>query len=127
MNGLVLRLLPVAQDLQEELVVSKSLILKPRLSEKAFALSEQKNTYVFDVPAGANRHTVANAVASQYEVGVTSVKIANTAPKPLRAYKKRGRNIAGRRAGVRKAYVTLKEGDKIPIFSSNEGNEEVKK
>ena len=118
MNGLVLRLLPVAQDLQEELVVSKSLILKPRLSEKAFALSEQKNTYVFDVPAGANRHTVANAVASQYEVGVTSVKIANTAPKPLRAYKKRGRNIAGRRAGVRKAYVALKEGDRLPLFAS---------
>ena len=107
--------------------MTKTLVLKPRLSEKAFALSEQKNLYVLDVPASANRHTVANAVASQSEVGVTSVKIANTAPKPLRAYKKRGRNIAGRRAGVRKAYVTLKEGDKIPIFSSNEGNEEVKK
>ncbi|MBI2009082.1 50S ribosomal protein L23 [Candidatus Saccharibacteria bacterium] len=107
--------------------MSKSLTLKPRLSEKAFALSEKDNTYVFDVPVSANRHTVANAVASQYEVGVASVKIANTAPKPLRAYKKRGRNIAGRRAGVRKAYVTLKEGDKIPIFSSVEDKEGAKK
>lgn len=98
--------------------MSKSLILKPRLSEKAFALSENTNTYVFDVPTSANRHTVAYAVAGQYEVNVVSVKIANTAPKPLRTYKKRGRNIAAQRAGVRKAYVTLREGDKIPIFSS---------
>lgn len=98
--------------------MSKSLTLKPRLSEKAFALSEMVNTYVFDVPAGANRHTVADAIASQYDVGVTSVKIAKTAPRPLRAYKKRGRNIAARRAGVRKAYVTLKEGDRLPLFAS---------
>ena len=98
--------------------MSKSLLLKPRLSEKAFALSEQKNTYIFDIPASANRHTVANAVTGQYEVGVLSVRIANTAPKPQRAYKKRGRNIAGRRAGIRKAYVTLKEGDRLPLFAS---------
>ncbi len=107
--------------------MSKSLTLKPRLSEKAFALSEMVNTYVFDVPAGANRHTVADAIASQYDVGVTSVKIAKTAHRPLRAYKKRGRNIAARRSGVRKAYVTLKEGDKIPLFASSEDKSEAKK
>ncbi len=97
--------------------MSKTLLLKPRLSEKAYSLSEKGNTYVFDVPITANRHTVGNAVASQYSVSVMSVKIANTAPRPVRAYKKRGRNIVSARAGVRKAYVTLASGDKLPLFS----------
>ncbi len=98
--------------------MSKTLLLKPRLSEKAYGLSEQSNTYVFDVPISANRHTVGDAVASQYSVGVVSVKMARTAAKPLRSYKKRGRNITSSRSGVRKAYVTLKESDKLPIFAA---------
>ncbi len=100
--------------------MSKMLVLKPRLSEKAFAMSESTNTYVFDIPISANRHTVASAIASQYDVGVQSVKIANTAAKPLRAYKKRGRNISAQRPGVRKAYVTLNKGDKLPIFAGSD-------
>ncbi|OVE78493.1 hypothetical protein BVY00_02630, partial [bacterium G20] len=51
---------------------------------------------------------------------VASIKIANTAPKPLRAYKKRGRNITASKSGIRKAYVTLKEGDKLPIFATDD-------
>lgn len=100
--------------------MSKTLLLKPRLSEKAYSLSEKGNTYVFDVPITSNRHTVGNAVASQYSVSVVSVKIANTARRPVRAYKKRGRNIVGSRAGVRKAYVTLASGDKLPLFAATE-------
>ena len=107
--------------------MSKTLSLKPRLSEKAYSLSEQGNTYVFDVPISANRHTVGDAVASQYSVSVVSVKIANTASKPVRAYKKRGRNITFARAGVRKAYVTLASGDKIPVFASSDDKPEAKK
>lgn len=107
--------------------MSKTLSIKPRLSEKAYALSERSNTYVFDVPIFANRHTVGDAVASQYSVGVASVKIASTAAKPMRAYKKRGRNIASQRPGVRKAYVTLNEGDKLPFFATEENSKDDKK
>lgn len=105
----------------------KSLLLKPRLSEKAYALSEQANTYVFDIPAGANRHTVAIAIASQYEVEVQTVKITRTAAKPLRSYKKGGRNIASQRSGVKKAYVTLKEGSKLPFFAAEDKTKDGKK
>jgi ribosomal protein L23 len=100
--------------------MSKILTLKPRLSEKAYGLSEQGNVYVFDVPTTVNRHTIGDAVATQYDVGVVSVKIASTARKPIKSYKKRGRNITSSRAGVRKAYVTLKEGDKLPVFASSD-------
>lgn len=97
--------------------MSKTLLLKPRLSEKAYALSEQGNTYVFDVPTSANRHMVADAVAAQYSVSVISVKVATTAGKPVRTQTKRGRAISGGRTAVRKAYVTLASGDKLPIFA----------
>lgn len=105
----------------------KSMILKPRLSEKAYALSEHGNTYVFDVPAKVNRQMVADAVASQYDVSVVSVKMAKTAPKPMRSYKKRGRSLAAQKPGIRKMYVKLKDNDHLPIFAYLEDDSEAKK
>ncbi len=104
--------------------MSKSIVLKPRVSEKAYAMSEATNTYVFDVPSDVNKHRIADAVKAQYEVTVTDVRIANISGKEKRSYRKRGRNVVAQRSDVRKAYVTLKEGDKLPIFAAVE--EEVK-
>jgi large subunit ribosomal protein L23 len=99
----------------------KLLTLKPRISEKGYALSEQRNTYIFDVPAGANKFDVAKAVTSQYEVGVTNVRIAGVPGKAVRSYRNRGRrSISSTRSDIRKAYVTLKEGDNLPIFAAVE-------
>ena len=99
--------------------MSGSLVLKPRMSEKAYGVSEERNTYVFDVPAGANKHMVAEAVADQYKVGVRRVRIAKTAPKSRRTIRRRGRNIyRGQSSGVCKAYVTLREDETLPIFAS---------
>lgn len=102
----------------------KIVSLKPRISEKAYAQSEASNVYIFDVPADANKFDVAKAVAAQYEVGVTNVKIAAVPGKSVRAYRQRGRrSINGKRSDIRKAYVTLKEGDKLPIFAAVENPE----
>lgn len=99
--------------------MSKTLVLKPRLTEKAYAQSEVLNTYLFEVPAAVNRHAVANAVKLQYKVTVTGVRMANKPAKPRRTYRRRGRvTHHGRTAGFRKAYVTLKEGDKLPIYAA---------
>ena len=95
--------------------------LKPRVSEKAYAQSEASNVYVFDVPSDANKFDVAKAVSDQYSVGVTAVKIASVPGKSVRAYRNRGRrSINGKRSDIRKAYVTLKDGDKLPIFAAPE-------
>lgn len=104
--------------------MSKDIALKPRVSEKAYALSEQTNTYVFDVPGDVNKHRISDAVTAQYEVTVVGVRIANIAGKAKRTYRKRTRGIVSQRNDVRKAYVTLKEGDKLPVFAAVE--EEVK-
>ncbi len=104
--------------------MSKSLALKPRVSEKTYALSEQRNTYVFVVPKGASKQIVADAVARQYEVGVVGVRIAAHPAKSRRTYRRGGRvQLRGERSGLRKAYVTLKEGDKLPIFAAVEESE----
>lgn len=102
-------------------ILTKMIALKPRVSEKAYALSEQNNTYVFDVPTAANKFDIAVSVAAQFEVGVTNVRVAGVPGKALRSYRKGGRrSINSQRSDIRKAYVTLKEGDKLPIFAAVE-------
>jgi ribosomal protein L23 len=99
----------------------KLLALKPRVSEKGYALSEKVNTYIFDVPSDTNKFDISKAVASQFEVGVTNIRLASVPGKAVRSYRNRGRkSINGRRSAVRKAYVTLKAGDKLPIFAAVE-------
>jgi len=100
--------------------MSKSVILKPRMSEKAYGLSMARNTYVFDVPADANKHTVARAVSAQYEVTVVNVNVTNVKGKAKRTVRKSGRASMGRQNDIRKAYVTLKAGDSLPIFAAIE-------
>lgn len=100
--------------------MSKSVILKPRMSEKAYGLSMARNTYVFDVPSNANKHTVARAVTAQYEVAVEKVNITNIKGKPKRTVRKGGRAVMGRQNGIRKAYVTLQAGNSLPIFAAME-------
>lgn len=100
--------------------MSKTLTLKPRLSEKAYGQSESANTYVFDIPKATNSQQVAQAVAVQYDVGVKIVRISAGSTKNLRSYKGRGRFIKASRSNLRKAYVTLNEGDKLPLFAAEE-------
>lgn len=95
--------------------------LKPRLSEKTYAISEKENTYAFVVPPQFNKHQIARAVAEQYEVEVNSVRIGHSPSKTKRRFKRGGRVIHKGQTGIiRKAYVTLKEGHKLPIFSAVE-------
>jgi large subunit ribosomal protein L23 len=100
--------------------MNKEVTLKPRMSEKAYGLSQARNTYVFDVPGNANKHVVARAVEAQFKVSVTEVNIANVKGKSKRTVFKRGRAKQGSQSDVKKAYVTLKKGDSLPIFAAVE-------
>jgi large subunit ribosomal protein L23 len=98
----------------------KEIALKPRLSEKAFALS-QANTYVFVVPGDANKHSVARAVEAQFGVTVLDVNVLNLKGKPKRTVSKGGRRVAkGSTSDVKKAFVTIAEGQSLPIFAATE-------
>jgi len=99
----------------------KPIVLKPRVSEKTYAGAEQLNSYVFEVPKNVNKHDVGYAITAQYEVTVKNVRLANVTGKPKRSYRRGGRySFNSQRSNIRKAYVTLAEGDKLPIFSAIE-------
>ena len=100
--------------------MSKTVTLIPRMSEKAYALSQARNTYVFDVPEDANKHTVARAVSAQFGVIVIDVNTTNISGKAKRTVRKGGRAVKGRQSDIKKAYVTLKEGDSLPLFAAVE-------
>lgn len=103
----------------------KDLVLKPRVSEKAYAMSQRENikTYVFEVTPGTNKHSIARAITMQYDVVVTSVRTTTSKGKVKQSYRKGGRPITGVRSDVKKAYVTLRTGDILPIFLEEQKEE----
>ena len=107
--------------------MDKQIVLKPRMSEKAYGLS-QSGVYVFNVPSSVNKHTVASAVAAQFDVVVQTVNITNLKGKTKRTISKKGRRVKrGAQSDFKKAYVTLKKGDSLPFFASVEKAEEKEK
>jgi large subunit ribosomal protein L23 len=105
----------------------KSLILKPRMSEKAYAVSTASNVYVFEVPTTANKQTIAAAVTAQFDVTVTNIRTIVQNGKAITSRSKRTRGITVTRKDIKKAYVTLKQGDHIAIFDAPEETKADKK
>jgi large subunit ribosomal protein L23 len=84
-------------------------ILSPVITEKATVLSEQ-NKVVFRVALDASKDEIAAAVEALFKVNVTKV---NTLV--VKGKTKRFRGRPGRRSDVKKAVVTLAEGQSIDI------------
>jgi large subunit ribosomal protein L23 len=104
--------------------MDKTMILLPRLSEKTYGQSETLHTYAFVVPGDATKHTVARAVSAQFEVTVTNVNILNVKGKAKRTISRNGRRVAkGMQSDIKKAYVTLAEGQSIAVFGGEEETE----
>ncbi|HYH75576.1 MAG TPA: 50S ribosomal protein L23 [Candidatus Saccharimonadales bacterium] len=99
---------------------AKTLVIKPRISEKAYGQSMTTRTYVIDVPTNANKDLVVKAMAAQFNVTVTSVNIVVAKGKTKRTVRKGGRPTMGKRSDIKKAYITLQEGDSLPFFEQIE-------
>ena len=84
-------------------------ILSPVITEKSTLLSEQ-NKVVFKVADDASKDEIAAAVEALFKVKVTKVNTVVTKGKT-----KRFRGIKGRRSDVKKAIVTLQEGQSIDV------------
>jgi large subunit ribosomal protein L23 len=84
-------------------------LLSPHITEKASILAEQ-NKVVFKIALDASKDEVASAVEAIYNVKVTKVNTIVTKGKT-----KRFKGIMGRRSDVKKAIVTLAEGQVIDI------------
>lgn len=106
--------------------MSKTMILRPRVSEKAYELSQNSGVYVIEVPKSATKQSVTEAIKSQFEVTPTSVNVTNIKGKVKRSYRKRGGRSVGRTNDIKKAYITLKKGDSIAIFPKEEEKKDAK-
>jgi len=102
--------------------MSKNITLLPRLNEKTYAQASER-VYVFNVDQSINKHDIAKAVESQFEVKVVKVNTINVKGKAKRVYNitgKRSTNTMGKRSDTKKAYVTLAEGHSLPFFDAIE-------
>ncbi|SPJ25022.1 50S ribosomal protein L23 [Palleronia abyssalis] len=84
-------------------------IRKPVITEKATMASEY-GAVVFEVAKDATKPAIKEAVEALFNVKVKAVNTTITKGKA-----KRFRGIMGRRNTVKKAYVTLEEGNTIDV------------
>jgi large subunit ribosomal protein L23 len=86
-------------------------IRRPLITEKTSILREDGKTMVFHVAAGANKIDIKRAVEHLLGAKVASVRTSITHGK----VKRQGR-FAGQRSDWKKAYVRLRDGEKLPEF-----------
>ncbi|MDA9953585.1 MAG: 50S ribosomal protein L23 [Rhodobacterales bacterium] len=84
-------------------------IRKPIITEKTTMASEN-GAVVFEVAIDSNKPTIKEAVESLFDVKVKAVNTTITKGKA-----KRFRGMLGKRKDVKKAYVTLEEGNTIDV------------
>jgi large subunit ribosomal protein L23 len=86
-------------------------IRRPLITEKTSILREDGRTIVFQVAPGANKVEIKRAIEQLLGAKVDDVRTTIAHGK----VKRQGR-YAGRRPDWKKAYVTLREGEKMPEF-----------
>ncbi len=90
---------------------SREIIVRPIVTEKTSNMREESNRYVFEVASAANKIEIKRAVEDIFDVHVEKVTTWFTRGKMRR----RGQH-AGKTPDRKRAAVTLKEGDSIPVF-----------
>ena len=87
---------------------------RPVVTEKTNYQISELNQYTFVVSNDATKAMVKEAIETIFDVNVTRVNIINTPAK--RTVRARSRRLSVRKSGVKKAIITLVEGDSIPVF-----------
>ena len=96
--------------------MSKQILIKPIISEKAETISENHGHYTFMVNKKANKVEIKKEIERVYNVDVKSVNTMIMPSKTKRRNTKNGVNI-GKVSGFKKAIVTLSDGEEIDFFS----------
>lgn len=88
-------------------------LVQPLLTEKITGLREKTNTVSFVVHSEANRVQIKQAVETLLKVKVEKVNVMN-----VRGKVKRLGRFSGKRSDWKKAFVMLKEGEKLEMYES---------
>jgi large subunit ribosomal protein L23 len=91
----------------------RDIIIAPLVTEKTTHGRTKANAFTFEVASDANKIQIKQAVEHLFNVHVLEVRTHNVLGKTKRL----GRSV-GKRPDWKKAVVTLREGDNIPIFES---------
>ncbi len=108
----------VARRSDEKIVVKKptlhqfDLIIRPIITEKSMALMQDQNKVTVEVARNANKEAIKDAFSAVFGVEVIDVKVINSLGKKTR----RGGRYQGTTPAVKKAIVTVKEGQAIDLF-----------
>jgi large subunit ribosomal protein L23 len=89
----------------------RSVLIAPVVSEKSYGMIAERSKYTFRVHPDAHKTQIRQAVEEVFNVDVIAVNISKVPSKP----KRRGM-IRGRRAGWKKAVVTVAPGQTIEAF-----------
>jgi large subunit ribosomal protein L23 len=100
---------PAASPLSRNQIMN--VLRKPIISEKTTLISEH-NQVTFEVAIDSNKAEIKQAVESLFNVSVTAVNTIRVKGKV-----KRFRGMLGKRKDVKKAIVTLADGDMIDVAS----------
>ena len=92
-------------------------LIKPIVTEKMTNITDKFNRFGFVVRPEANKLVIKKEIEALYNVTVVDVNTMNYSGKNKSRYTKAG-FIQGRTNAVKKAIVTLKEGDTIDFYSN---------
>ncbi len=87
------------------------ILKRPILTEKVMRMRENKNIVAFEVDINANKKEIKEAIEKIFNVKVKKVRTLIVRGKKVRRGFKEGK-----RPNWKKAYVELKEGDRIEYF-----------
>ena len=97
--------------------MTRTILVKPLITEKMTLLQEQKNQYAFEVALNASKVDIKNAIQKKFNVKVDSVRTVVSKGKRKSQFTRRGK-YEGFRATKKRAIVTLSKDSKIDLFET---------
>jgi large subunit ribosomal protein L23 len=97
--------------------MSRSILIKPIITEKMTNLQENMNQYAFEVDVKANKLEIVNAIQKKFNVKVESVRTNTLKGKQKSQFTRRGK-FTGFKATKKRAIVTLAKDNKIDLFET---------
>ena len=94
-----------------------SVLKKPLITEKSTTSGEKLGHVGFLVDKDSTKPEIKKAVEDMYKVNVTGISTMIYAGKTKSRMTKKG-TFSGRKPAFKKAFVTLKEGQKIDFFQN---------
>jgi large subunit ribosomal protein L23 len=93
------------------------ILVKPIITEKATADSEERNRFAFEVALGANKVEIKKAVEGLYGVNVEKVRTSIVPGKVKSKFTKNG-VVTGSSGKYKKATVEVRSGETIDLYSN---------